>query len=142
MDRLKVVRAMYRDGVASVEQWARVVSIGPRLGPLTTLCLEIHSAGQAPFEVRTLQFLSGDAVEVGKHVAYREVIGDDYTYYEVDLTSPPRYGTTNYVPGTLRPAGAPPAQLLELARSLLARGVITQADFDRAATELRDRDQS
>lgn len=135
--------------MSGVEQWARIVAVRPALGRAKSIDLEIHWNGQPPFEVNSLSVVPrGITAQVGQDVAYRESIGDDHTHYEIEWNKPPRYGPP---PGTTRdsvvdrltesqPSAlvgfASRASRLRMAQNMLERGLITQAEFDRAQQAL------
>jgi hypothetical protein len=151
LDRVKTVRAMYQQAVDTVEQWAQIIAVGPRLGPFTVLQLEIHYGGRPPVEASTIVIVPRDVLpEVGQHVAYRTSIGHDVTHYEVEWGQPPNYGSPGEreanrqrfqqlrgQPSSALEAGAAREDRLKLAQGFLDRGLITQADFDRAQAALR-----
>jgi hypothetical protein len=93
LDRARDVRAMYADGRAGVEQWARIVRIGRGVGRLRGFDLEIHSNGQPPFIVGTKSMVPRSITPyVGQDVAYREARHDESTIYQIEWDQPPRYG--------------------------------------------------
>jgi hypothetical protein len=125
-------RELGRDSLAAVPKWARITSVGRKLGPFVSLQLEIHYADQPVHEVATSVWLPrGARPEVGQDVMYREVHGDDSTHYDIEWDQPPNYGTA----ATPRRDAA--RRLLD-AKQALDRGLITRADFDRVRQSAQD----
>ena len=145
---MKTIRDTYRQVDANIERWARIVKIGPRVGPVTVLHLEIHH-GQAPPHVESAytRIPRGLTPQVGQDVAYRSFTssgseGHDVITYQVIWDRPPQYGSAGKVQGAFTDqalshaaAGATGQdsereRKLLIARNMLAKGVISQADYD------------
>jgi hypothetical protein len=91
-DRARDVRASYVEGMAGVEQWARIVEIRPGIARFKGFDLEIHWNGQPPRVVSTLGWVPRSVKPlVGQDVFYRESRGDDSTHYEIEWNQPPHY---------------------------------------------------
>ena len=123
LDRLRMVKSWGEAAYASGPRWARITGVGRKVGPVTTIELEVHYGNAEPFEVSTLQFVPrGVTPQVGEEVAVRPSSGDNHTTYLIEWDEAPHYGD--------------PELRLVAARQMLDAGLITQADFDRARDEL------
>jgi hypothetical protein len=126
LDHLKTVKSWAEEAYASGPRWARIVGVGRKVGPVTTIELEVHYGNEEPFTVSTLQFVPrGVEPKVGQDFTVRRSTGDSHTTYLIEWDEPPHYGKT-----------ADPAQRLTIAKQMLDAGLITQADFERAREEL------
>lgn len=143
LDRVRAVRGAYQQVDANVERWARIIAIDPGPGPVTVLHLEIHANG-APVQVEVAytRIPRGVAPAVGQDVAYRRFAspgsdGHDADIYQVLWDEPPQYGSPEKVRHAFIDqalAGGPGSERerkLLVARNMLDRGVISQADYDR-----------
>jgi hypothetical protein len=143
LDRVRSVRGAYQQVDANVERWAKIIAIDPGPGPVTVLRLEIHSNG-APVhvEVAYTRVPRDVAPQVGQDVAYRRFAspgsdGQDVDTYQVRWDEAPQYGS----PGKVRHAfidqalsggpGSERERKLLVARNMLDKGVISQAEYDR-----------
>lgn len=143
LDRVKAVRGAYQQVDANIERWAKIVKISPGPGPLTVLHLEIHYNGTAPHvELAYARIPRGVTPRVGQDVAYRSFSSagsdaQDSTTYQVIWDEPPQYGSAGKVRGAFvdqvlsRGDGAERERKLLVARNMLEKGVISQADYDR-----------
>jgi hypothetical protein len=93
LDRLRLVKSWAEEASASMPHYARITKVGRKVGPVTTIELEVHISDREPFEVSTLQFVPrGVKPEAGQDVAISESTGDSHTGYIVLWDKPPRYG--------------------------------------------------
>jgi hypothetical protein len=93
LDNLRLVKAWTEEARGTVPQWARITSVGPKVGPMTRIQLEVHIGDREPFEASTLEWLPrGVKPEVGQDVAVRETTSDNHTGYSIDWEKPPQYG--------------------------------------------------
>jgi hypothetical protein len=93
LDSLKLVRAWAEDAYASQPKFARITKVGRKVGPVTTIELEVHLGDREPFEVSTLQFVPrGVKPEAGRDVAVKETTGDSHTGYLILWDEQPQYG--------------------------------------------------
>ena len=105
LDRVKAVRRAYQQVDANIERWARIVKIGPSLGPVTALHLEIHDNNGPPHvELAYTRIPPGLTPRIGHDVAYQCFTssgseGHDLTTYQVSWDRPPQYGTPGKVRG-------------------------------------------
>jgi hypothetical protein len=151
LDRVKAVRGAYRQVDANIERWARIIAIDPGPGPVTVLHLEIHSNGApAHVELAYSRIPRGLTPAVGQEVAYRSFAsagsdGHDVDTYQVIWDEPPQYGSPEKVRHALidqvlsrEPAGpgSERERKLLVARNMLDKGVISQADYDRMISGL------
>jgi hypothetical protein len=137
LDHLRTVSSWAEEAHASGPRWARILKVGRRVGPLTTLELEVHYGDEEPFEVSTLQFVPRAVTpRAGQDFSVDRSTGDGHTTYIIRWDEPPQYGTSP--PADAAPNGnvVDPAQRLTVARQMLDAGLITQAEFDRASEEL------
>ncbi|HEY1640330.1 MAG TPA: hypothetical protein VGG35_06570 [Streptosporangiaceae bacterium] len=147
LDRVRAVRGAYRQVDANVERWARIIAIDPGPGPVTVLHLEIHSNG-APVhvEVAYTRIPRGITPAVGQDVAYRRFAspgadGRDADTYQVLWDEAPQYGSPEKVRDAFigqALSGGPGSERerkLLVARNMLDRGVISQADYDRMISD-------
>ena len=136
-DHLKTVKSWAEAAYASGPRWARIVKVGRRIGPVTSIELEVHYGYEEPFTASTLQFVPrGVEPQVGQDVTVRRSTGDDHTTYLIEWDEPPHYGTRP--PPDAAPDGntVDPAQRLTIAKQMLDAGLITETDFQRARDEL------
>jgi hypothetical protein len=149
LDRVRAARGAYRQVDANIERWARIVRISPGPGPLTVLHLEIHDNGAPPHvELAYARIPRGVVPQPGQDVAYRSFAsagsdGQDVTTYQVSWDEPPQYGDPVRARGAFvdqvlaREAGPGDERERKLlvARNMLEKGVISQADYDRMTTD-------
>jgi len=111
-DHLKQVRSWADAAAQSMPQWARIVGIGGRIGSFTSIDLEIHFMDEPPRVVSTTVLVPrGVTPQVGQHVAYKVVTGDNHDHYAIEWDKPPQYGTgvrPTVVPEHLRHRIRPP----------------------------------
>ena len=142
---------MTRELSATAEHWARITSIGPDVGPMVSLGLEIHLDGCPPFGVSTVQWLPRDVVpEVGQDVDFSVNNHDGHTAYFVEWSRPPRYGDLrerDALNDERRRAMTPPRtpaerrERLHMADDWLRRGLITPAQHEQFQRRLGGVDQ-
>lgn len=81
--------------VATLPRWAKILEVGPKVGPLVTLRLEVHQGHEPIQEVETTSWVPRSITpRVGQMVAYRVTLGDARTHYQVVWDKPPQYGKT------------------------------------------------
>jgi hypothetical protein len=93
-DDLKRVKAWTEEVQGSQPRWARITAVGPKVGPMTRIGLEVHLGTREPFEASILEWLPrGVKPQVGQDVFVRgESTHDDSTDYLIDWHRPPQYG--------------------------------------------------
>jgi hypothetical protein len=156
LDRLKVLKdPALKEWRDSEEQWARILEIGPSVGPLTDLRLELHYSNQPPQEATTTTLVPrGIEPQVGQDVAYHINPGTGQnTTLVIDWDKPPQYGAppvdtqavgeavvssmmASPLTTTAAQAADPDYQLAALQRMRDA-GQISEADFERKKEDLR-----
>jgi hypothetical protein len=101
-DHLKLIKAWTEDAYESSPKFARITGVGRKVGPVTTIELEVHIGDREPFDVSTLQFVPRRVKpKVGQDVAVRETTGDNHTGYIIDWDKPPQYGQPRRTDGDL-----------------------------------------
>lgn len=145
LDRIKDVRDAYLQGAGAADHWARIVSVQQVLVG-TNFELEIHQGTQPAFLAVTKCFVPrGISPQVGQDVNFRTTVADDSTHYEILWDKSPQYAAAAPAPGAspgldraVQMAEPPPGDLrspgqarLAMAENMLAKGLISQADFDR-----------
>jgi hypothetical protein len=93
-DNLKLVKAWTEEAQESTPKWARITGVGPKVGPMTRIQLEVHLGTREPFEASTLEWLPrGVRPEIGQDVFVRgETTHDNHTACSIDWDRPPQYG--------------------------------------------------
>jgi hypothetical protein len=135
---LKVVKSAVEVNIGGMPRWARIVGVGPPVGDVVTLELEIHYGYGDPFpySART-RVPNGMTPEVGQEVAIRQVSSNpDYgleTTYDVEWGKPPQHG----LPRPPADGEAHPVRRLLAAKRARDEGAISDAEFERAKEELR-----
>jgi hypothetical protein len=137
LDHFKTVKSWAEDAYASGPRWARIVGVGRRVGPLTTIELEVHYGPEEPFQASTQQFVPrGVQPQVGQHVSVNRATGDSHTTYVIQWDEPPHYGARPPADAVPEGTTVDPDKRLTAAKQMLDAGLISQADFDRARAEL------
>src|SRR5438309_12013742 len=112
LDRLKLIKSWADEATASMPKWARIVGIGGHVGSFASIDLEIHYMDEPPRVVSTTVLVPrGVTPQVGQHVAYHVVTGDNHDHYAIEWDKPPQYGTgvrPNVVSEHLRDRIRPP----------------------------------
>jgi hypothetical protein len=128
LDNLRLVGSIAKGAQATSPRWARIVGVGRKIGPLTTIELEIHNGDEEPFMVSTLQWVPrGVEPRVGRDVAFRISTGDSHTSYQILWDEPPQYGERDAQP------------LVAGMQRAVEDGRMSQADFERAKERLRQK---
>jgi hypothetical protein len=156
-DRLKALNdpavKAWRD---SEERWAKILEIGPKLGPLTKLRLEIHFSNNPPKEDATTVLVPlGVKPHVGQDVAYHVNVSGDgaSSHIVIDWDKPPNYGAP---PVDVQELGAEavaevmaspmyaqaaeatnPDYQLRMLEQMRDAGQVSAADFERKRADLR-----
>ena len=153
LDNLRMASSLSKEAYASVPRWARIIRVGRKIGPMTSIDLEIHHGHQPPFVVSTTTWVPrGVKPEIGQDVTCNISSHDSHTNYAIDWNRQPQYGTppsTIEVPEMLGPQvpssgaaetpqnGAHPVQQFVVARRAFDEGRATEAEFERAREAYR-----
>jgi hypothetical protein len=87
------MKALAKESYASQPEYARILKVGRKVGPVTTIELEVHIGQREPFHVSTLQFVPRRVKpQAGQDVAVRETTSDSHTGYTILWDQPPHYG--------------------------------------------------
>jgi hypothetical protein len=100
LQNLKTVKGWAEAAYESGPRWARIVRVGPRVGPFTRILLEVHYSDQPPFEASALSWVPrGVKPEVGQDVTVRRSTGDNHDAWEILWDQPPHYGAAGQPQG-------------------------------------------
>jgi hypothetical protein len=100
LQNLKTVKGWAEAGYESAPRWARIVRVGPRVGPFKRILLEVHYGPEPPFEASTLSWVPRDVTpQVGQDVTVRRSTGDGHDAYEILWDQPPHYGAAGQPQG-------------------------------------------
>jgi hypothetical protein len=93
-DDFRRAKAWTDEARDTMPKWARITGVGPKVGPMTRIGLEVHLGTREPFEASILEWMPrGVKPEIGQDVYVRgETTNDGSTSYLIDWHRPPQYG--------------------------------------------------